>query len=108
MTTTTTTENTATETKPETFNIFATIIAKSEQDVKGGKRFVFRIWDIKNHAAKFVTAYASEKHPKLIAYYEGKNRKDRVSINATSHIYNNRLYYNVWSMFDRNRKTVKA
>lgn len=94
--------------QPETFNIFATIIAKSEKDVKGGKRFVFRIWDIKNHAAKFVTAYASEKHPKLIAYYEGKNRKDRVSINATSHIYNNRLYYNVWSMFDRNRKTVNA
>lgn len=94
--------NTKKDTRPQ---ILATILTTKQEEVKGGVRFLFLIWNITQQKFQYVSAYVKKSQPKLIDYYASKKRHDLVAITLTYHIFNNRTYYNIWKMFDRHKKT---
>lgn len=97
--------NTKKNTRPQ---ILATILATKQEEVKGGMRFLFLIWNITEQKFQYVSTYVKKSQTKLIDYYASKKRHDLVAITLSYHIFKNRTYYNIWKMFDRHKKTKQT
>lgn len=104
-----TTTNTSATYQPDTFDIFASIQHVKESKAKGGRRFIFLIFDLKSHEYYPVSAYVKDGYTKMMNYYRNKKYHDLVAIEATKHEFNGNTYINIWHMYsrgnaDRNRQ----